>query len=97
MTFDLVLILSTLSPPVPCRPRSASGSVGSLSATSSPEDRAIIGEKGRAELLRASAKGLDIPVDKIVPSDMEIEERMREMQQQVQAEGQVAPPVATAG
>ena len=39
-----------------------------LGATNNPNDMAIIGLEGRSEVLREAAKGLKMPVDKIVPS-----------------------------
>ena len=46
-----------------------------LSATNNPTDLQIIGIEGRATLLREIASGLDIPVDKIVPSEDELRRR----------------------
>jgi hypothetical protein len=44
-----------------------------LQTTANDIDFQIVGIRGRAHLLREIAKGLDIDVDKIVPSDEEIE------------------------
>lgn len=48
----------------------------------------IVGYKGIAYLLREGAKTLDLPVDKIVPSDREVEyqERVKQEQERMQAE-----------
>jgi hypothetical protein len=40
-----------------------------LALTNNPTDMAIIGIEGRATVLREVAKALDIPVDKVVPSE----------------------------
>lgn len=55
-----------------------------MQQTANPMDMQIIGLKGRAELLRETAKALDLPHD-LVPSDKEIEQ---EAQQQAQAQQQ---------
>jgi hypothetical protein len=49
-----------------------------MTQTANPEDRKIMGIKGRAALLRAGAKGLDVPVESIIPEDVELEERQKE-------------------
>lgn len=69
-----------------------------LAATANPIDMQIIGMDGRAELLRASAKGLDMNVDKVVPSVTVIKQRAAQAQmQQAQAQMQPAPPQALGG
>lgn len=57
-----------------------------LAQTANPIDMQIIGLEGRRELLREAAKGLDIPVDRVIPSDEMLELRQMEMamQQQMQ-------------
>lgn len=55
-----------------------------LKDTNNPVDMAIIGEKGRAAVLRERAKGLKMPTEEIVPSKKEMEQR--EMQQQAMAQ-----------
>ncbi len=62
-----------------------------MKTTDNESDRAIIGVKGRAELLRAGAKGLEVPVEKVVPTDAELEEKER-----VGVEGGGAPPASPA-
>lgn len=56
-----------------------------LQATANPFDMQIMGLRGRAEVLRAVAKGLEMPEAKIVPSDDE----MRYMEQ---AQAMLPPP-----
>ncbi len=46
-----------------------------LAATANPIDQAIIGNKGRAALLREVATSMELPVDEIVPTTEQIEER----------------------
>ena len=50
-----------------------------LQATMNPIDAQIIGVEGRAELLRETIKGADLPVDKIMPSPFELELRAAAM------------------
>lgn len=50
-----------------------------LAQTGNPIDMQIIGLEGRRELLREAAKNLDIPVDRVVPSEEEM--LMKQMQQ----------------
>ncbi len=47
-----------------------------LSMTNNPTDLQIIGIERRANLLREIAKGLDLPEDKVVPSEDELRARM---------------------
>jgi hypothetical protein len=49
-----------------------------LAMTNNPTDLQIIGMQGRATLLREVAKGLDIPVEKIIPSEEELRRRVEE-------------------
>jgi hypothetical protein len=55
---------------------------------SSPVAQQIMGLKGYANLLREIAKGLDMPVDKLVPSEEEIDAMVQNMQAQPQGQGQ---------
>ena len=64
-----------------------------LQSTANPEDMQIIGMEGRAALLREMAKGLDMPVSKIIPSE---EELSRRMQSQMQSPQQNPNPQAAA-
>ena len=48
-----------------------------MNATANPVDLQIIGIRGRARLLREVAQSLSIPVDKVVPSDEELEAQMK--------------------
>ena len=64
-----------------------------LQSTSNPVDMQIIGMEGRAALLRELAKGLDMPVSKIIPSE---EELSRRMQSQMQPPQQNPNPQAAA-
>jgi len=52
--------------------------------TANPDDRQILGLKGRARLLRENAKGLDIPIDELLPSELEIEQMEEAMRRQAQ-------------
>ena len=57
-----------------------------LQLTANPVDMQIIGLAGRAEVLREQAKQLRMPVDDIIPSRKEIEQRIAMMKQQQAAE-----------
>jgi hypothetical protein len=61
-----------------------------LNATANQMDMQIVGIEGRAAILREVAKGLQMPVDDIVPSREKLEYNIK-MQQQIQAE-QGQPP-----
>lgn len=65
-----------------------------LAATMNPVDMQIIGMDGRAELLRASAKTLDLNVDRVVPNAMMVRQRAAQAQQQQQAQAQLPQPGA---
>lgn len=57
-----------------------------LAMTANPIDMAIIGNKGRAALLREVASAMELPVDEVVPSAEQLDERERaaaEQQQQM--------------
>ena len=56
-----------------------------LAATLNPVDTQIIGASGRAYLLRETAKGLNMDVDKIVPSPEQIEAAQKAQEAQAQA------------
>jgi hypothetical protein len=56
-----------------------------LNATANQMDMQIVGIEGRAAILREVAKGLQMPVDDIVPSREKLEYNIK-MQQQLQAE-----------
>ena len=47
-----------------------------LQTTNNPIDNAILGVPGRAEMLRESFRADDLQVDKIVPTNEEIEQNM---------------------
>lgn len=55
-----------------------------LNATSNPVDIQIVGVEGRAAILREVAKGLQMPVDDIIPSREKLDYTMK-VQQQAQA------------
>jgi hypothetical protein len=63
-----------------------------LGMTANPIDMAIIGNKGRAALLREVASAMELPVDEVVPSAEELEERERQAMEaaKAQAEQQLA-------
>jgi hypothetical protein len=65
-----------------------------LQFTGNPIDMQIIGLEGRAEVLRESAKALDINPDKVVPSNSVIRQRMMiaQMQAQQMAQQQAQQP-----
>jgi hypothetical protein len=75
-----------------------------LQATANPMDSQIVGIPGRAAILREVAKGLNMPVDDIIPSKEKLEqmqaaqERQQAMQQQqqqaAQQQGQQGTPPA---
>lgn len=62
-----------------------------LNNTNNPADLEIIGLQGRAQILRGIAQGLDLPVDKIVPTDEELLERQRASMQQQMMEPEPEP------
>ena len=66
-----------------------------LRATANPIDMQIIGVKGRAALLRESAKSLDMDVSDIVPDEavMEAQEHKARLQMLAQAQANGQPPV----
>ena len=51
-----------------------------LQATNNPTDMQIIGLEGRAEVLRTAASGLDMNVDRIVPSTAVLKEKQKAIQ-----------------
>ena len=61
-----------------------------LQATSNPMDSQIVGIPGRAAILREVAKGLNMPIDDIIPSKEKLEmmQKEQEAQQQAQQEQQ---------
>jgi len=63
-----------------------------LNATANPIDIEIIGKDGRAAILREIAKGLQMPVDEIVPSREKAEYGIQ--QQALQQASQALPPGA---
>jgi len=65
-----------------------------MNATANPVDLQIIGIRGRARLLREVAQSLSIPVEKVVPSDEELEAQMKAAADQAAAATAAA---ATAG
>ena len=66
-----------------------------LQLTSNPVDIQIMGASGRAELLRGTAKGLNMDIDKLIPDPEELKEQeeqqkmMQMMMAQQQQGGQV--------
>jgi hypothetical protein len=67
-----------------------------LQATANPLDAQIVGQAGRAEILREVAKGLEMDTSRIVPSREELEARSQ-MQAPMGAPGQGQPPAPGAG
>ncbi len=65
-----------------------------LAMTNNPTDLEIIGIERRANLLREVAKGLDLPAGKVVPSEDELKARVKQAQQQPEAQpgGGEQPP-----
>lgn len=61
-----------------------------LQVTANPFDMAIIGVEGRAEVLRETAKGLDLNTDRIVPPREILRQKllMQQFMQQAQPQGQ---------
>lgn len=59
-----------------------------LQATANPVDIEIVGKEGRAAILREVAKGLEMPVDEVVPSveSMRFQDRIMALQQQMMPE-----------
>ena len=71
-----------------------------LNATANPVDVEIIGKEGRAAILREVAKGLQMPVDDVVPSreEMSYKDRLQaDMQALQQQQGQTLPPLEPDG
>lgn len=56
-----------------------------LQMTANPIDMAIIGEKGRAAILRETAAAMELPVDEVVPTAEELDQRARQQAEQQQA------------
>ena len=67
-----------------------------LQATANPVDMQIVGVEGRAALLRETAKGLDVDVDKVVPP-LDILRQKLAMMQMAQQGQQGSPPAPSAG
>jgi len=61
-----------------------------LQATANPFDMQIVGLEGRAEVLRESARGLDMNTDKVVPPAQVLKERAAMAQMQMQMQMQMA-------
>jgi hypothetical protein len=61
-----------------------------LTATANPVDLQIVGLEGRAALLREAAKGLDMPVDKLIPNEQKL--AMMQAANQAAQQGAGAPP-----
>jgi len=59
-----------------------------LQITANPIDMQIIGLEGRAEVLRETAKSLDMNTDKVVPSVSVIKQRMAQQQMAAMAQAQ---------
>ncbi len=59
-----------------------------LGMTANPIDMAIIGNRGRASLLRETAAAMELPVDEIVPTDEELIKREGEAAQMAEQQGQ---------
>ena len=69
-----------------------------LNATANEMDMQIVGKEGRSAILREIAKGLQMPVDDIVPSreksshDEKLKAEMMKVQQQAEMQAQAAQP-----
>ena len=59
-----------------------------LQATANPADMQIVGIPGRAAILREVAKGLNMPVDDIIPSKEKLEQMQEEQKAQQEAQQQ---------
>jgi hypothetical protein len=68
-----------------------------LQITANPIDQAIIGPKGRAQVLRSVATEIGLPGENIVPSEADLDKQQAQAQAQAAAQGQVGhamgPPV----
>lgn len=62
-----------------------------LQATGNPLDAQILGLPGRAALLREAAKGLDMPVDNLIPNPQQLAMQQAQAQAAQQAGGDVPP------
>jgi len=63
-----------------------------LNITANPIDAQIVGPKGRAAVLRAVAKGLELNTDDVVPPEEELEQALQqEMQRQTLQQGTGTP------
>lgn len=62
-----------------------------LQATLNPLDAQIIGPKGRAEMLRETIKASDMPVEKILPDDLEMQLNLAGMPPPYQLLGKTGP------
>jgi len=65
-----------------------------LTLTANPIDAPIIGPIHRAELLRETAASLDLPVDKVIPSEDELRANMAHQQQMAMANQQAVAQFA---
>jgi hypothetical protein len=66
-----------------------------LNATANPIDAEILGRDGRATILREVAKGLQMPVDEVIPSREKAAQQGR-LQAAAMAQQQQAAPTPTA-
>jgi hypothetical protein len=68
-----------------------------LQITANPIDQAIIGPKGRAQVLRSVATEIGLPGENIVPSEADLDKQQQQAQSQAAQQGQVGhamgPPV----
>jgi hypothetical protein len=68
-----------------------------LQITANPIDQAIIGPKGRAQVLRSVATEIGLPGENIVPSEADLDKQQQQAAAQAAAQGQVGhamgPPV----
>lgn len=65
-----------------------------MGMTANPIDMAIIGQKGRAALLRETASALELPVDDIIPTDADLEKQQAQQAQMQQQQLQMAQQAA---
>jgi hypothetical protein len=65
-----------------------------LQATANPVDLQIVGIEGRAALLRETAKGLDMPIDQLIPNPQQLAIRQAQQAQAAQQAPQEGDPNA---
>jgi hypothetical protein len=67
-----------------------------LNTTNNPVDLSIMGPERRANVLREAANVINMPIDKVVPPEEEMKQKVEMMAQQAQAQEQAQAQGAVA-